>query len=306
MNKKFIAALLAVSATTASFGTAALADDEIKVLVNGSAIEFDTEPFIENDRTLVPMRAIFEALGAYVDWDGETRTIVSYDPVSDVSITMQIDSNKMFVGETAIELDVPAKIVNDRTVVPLRAISEGMNSKVGWDGETRTVTVEKEIKKPGENVNPENTQIANPWVEYKSLDELNEAIGDYKFSPIKNAAAEPVTFKYNAEAQLSEVVYSYSRPNDKTPTDITVRKQPGDTDISGIYGGEKLTEYKVEGVTLAEIYVYEETMYAVFSVEDRTIYSHSITISSGELSSSDALVLIKSLVDEVVDSYPKG
>lgn len=148
--KKIIALALSAMMAVSAMGVTALADDEpIKVLINGSELaipEGDTQPFIDSDRTLVPMRAIFEALGAQVNWDGETRTIVSYDPISDVSITMQIDSATMFVGETPIELDVPAKIVNDRTVVPVRAIAEGMSSKVDWDGATRTVTVNKELK----------------------------------------------------------------------------------------------------------------------------------------------------------------
>ncbi len=145
MNRKLTVALTALALTTASFAVV-LADDAIKVLVNGNEISFsDASPFIEDDRTLVPMRAIFEALGAQVAWDGDTRTIISYDPVSDVSITMQIDSDKMFINETAVTLDVPARIVNDRTVVPLRAVSEGMNSIVNWDGETKTVTVDKEL-----------------------------------------------------------------------------------------------------------------------------------------------------------------
>ncbi len=143
MNKKIIAAAAALS-MMAAVGTGVMADDEIKVLVNNKEVVFeDAVPFIENERTLVPMRAIFEALGAHVAWDGESRTIVSYDPTNDISITMQIDSNKMFVNETEIELEVPAQIVNDRTVVPLRAVSEGMKSDVQWDGTTRTVTVTK-------------------------------------------------------------------------------------------------------------------------------------------------------------------
>lgn len=143
MNKKIIALSLAA---VMSLSVTALADDTIKVLVNGSELDCsEVAPFIENDHTLVPMRAIFEALGATVDWDAETRTVVSYDPVSDVSITMQIDSDTMFVGETPVTLETPARIVNDFTVVPVRAIAEGMHSNVGWDGDTRTVTVEKEI-----------------------------------------------------------------------------------------------------------------------------------------------------------------
>lgn len=140
--KKIIAAILAaVSIMTAS--AAVMADDTIKVIVNGTQVEFDAEPFIENDYTLVPMRAIFEALGAQVAWDGEDKTVISYDAASDVSVTLQIDSDVMFVNEAAVELDVSAKLVSDRTFVPLRAVSESMNCTVNWDGEARTVTITK-------------------------------------------------------------------------------------------------------------------------------------------------------------------
>lgn len=121
MNKKIIASVLAVaSVLTVSAG--ALADDNITVTVNGNNVSFvEITPFIENDHTLVPMREIFEALGADVQWDNETRTVISYDSVSDVSITMQIDSDVMYVNGDAVTLETPAKIVGSSTVVPVRA-----------------------------------------------------------------------------------------------------------------------------------------------------------------------------------------
>ncbi len=143
MNKKITAAAAVLALTAMSF-TGVNAKDTIKVFVNGNEVQFtEAAPFIENDRTLVPMRAIFEALGAAVEWDEETKTVLSYDPASEVAITMQIDSQTMFVNGEAVTLDVPAKIVNDRTVVPVRAISEGMHSTVDWDGETKTITITK-------------------------------------------------------------------------------------------------------------------------------------------------------------------
>ncbi len=148
MKKKIIAIIMAAVTVTAC--ASVFADDTIKVFVNGEQVSFaELDPYIDNDHTLVPMREIFEALGADVEWDGETRTIISYDPVSDVSVTMQIDSDVMFVNETPIELETPPTIPADSstTVVPVRAVAEGMNSVVGWDEATRTVTVIKEIAK---------------------------------------------------------------------------------------------------------------------------------------------------------------
>ena len=108
MNKKIIASVLA-AASVLTVSAGALADDNITVTVNGNNVSFvEITPFIENDHTLVPMREIFEALGADVQWDDETRTVISYDSVSDVSITMQIDSDVMYVNGDAVTLETPA------------------------------------------------------------------------------------------------------------------------------------------------------------------------------------------------------
>lgn len=141
MKKKIISMLLALTAVM-SFG-AAMADDAITVIVNDKKVEFEeVSPFIENEHTLVPFRAIFEALGAEVNWDGETKTVISYDASTDTSVVLQIGSDVMFVNEAPVTLETPAKIVNDGfTVVPVRAVSEGLKREVGWDNETRTVTV---------------------------------------------------------------------------------------------------------------------------------------------------------------------
>jgi len=112
---------------------------EISVLVNNQAISFDQPPVIENDRTLVPLRAIFEALGAEVLWDGETSTVTATR--GDITISLQIGSNQLYKNGEAITIDVPAQIINDRTMVPVRAIAESFNCRVGWDSDTKTVTI---------------------------------------------------------------------------------------------------------------------------------------------------------------------
>lgn len=136
MNKKLLSALCAASMTFA-VASPAMADD-ITVLLDGNAIEFDVAPIIENDRTLVPLRAIFEALGAQVEWDGENETVIS---AKGNNICVLQIGGKMFVNGVEKELDVPAKIVEDRTLVPLRAVSEAYECKVDWNGDTRTVTI---------------------------------------------------------------------------------------------------------------------------------------------------------------------
>ena len=122
--------------------------DKITVLIDGTAVAFDAEPYIEEGRVLVPFRAIAEALKMNVSWDAETRTVIAMR--SDIGIVLQIDNEKAFVnkineaGESAtaeVILDVPARINADRTYIPLRFFSENVGATVEWNGDTRTVTI---------------------------------------------------------------------------------------------------------------------------------------------------------------------
>jgi len=111
----------------------------ITVRVNGKNVAFDQTPIIEDGRTLVPLRAIFESLGADVNWNNETRTVTASK--GSIKISLQIGSSQMDVNGTAKTLDVPAKIIGGRTLVPVRAISEAFECAVNWDGKTKTVII---------------------------------------------------------------------------------------------------------------------------------------------------------------------
>lgn len=113
--------------------------DVITVFVDGEQINFDVDPVTENDRTLVPMRAIFEALGATVTWDETTQTAIAVKDVNTIKIT--IDSNIMYKNEESIILDVPARMIEDRTLVPIRAVSESLDAAVDWIEETQQVII---------------------------------------------------------------------------------------------------------------------------------------------------------------------
>jgi hypothetical protein len=110
----------------------------IKVVLDGEEMKFEVTPFIEQERTMVPFRAIFEALGAVVQWDAETRTVTAAR--EDLEIKLVIDGPAYKNGET-ISLDVPAKIVNSRTFVPLRFVSEALDGTVTWDDINKTVFI---------------------------------------------------------------------------------------------------------------------------------------------------------------------
>jgi len=110
----------------------------IKVLYQGKEIAFDgTKPVIENGSTLVPLRAIFEALGATVDYANGNITAKKGDTV----VKLTVGSKNATVSGKAVTLAVPAKVVNGSTLVPLRFIGEAFGNKVDWDGANYTVTI---------------------------------------------------------------------------------------------------------------------------------------------------------------------
>ena len=112
----------------------------IKVKLNGNEIVFtDQEPVIKDGRTLVPVRAIFEALGADVSWLPSSQKVIAN--TADTNITMTIGSQTYFVNGQSKYLDVPPMIINDRTLVPARASAEGFGCRVDWDDSTKTVLI---------------------------------------------------------------------------------------------------------------------------------------------------------------------
>ncbi len=153
-------AMIFIMLLTCLPNTAGVMAEEISVVLDGERLGFDTAPVMEGDRVLVPMRAIFENLGADVVWDNDTRTAgaVQYYRDNDASVresvAISIGGADMVravdtIGGDGIEygaretvhLDAPAKIYGERTLVPLRAVAEAFGAEVQWNGNTQTVTV---------------------------------------------------------------------------------------------------------------------------------------------------------------------
>ncbi len=138
--KKCLGLLVCIAITM--IGVPSLAYSQISVTVNGSQVQFDQPPIAENGRTLVPVRAIFEAMGCEVEWnDG----VVSVYRNGQKVMELTIGSDIMYLwdrGEQLIyKLDVPAKTEGGRTLVPARAVGEGLGADVSWDGYTGTVKI---------------------------------------------------------------------------------------------------------------------------------------------------------------------
>jgi len=149
--KKLLSGILSLSIAATMFsGTSAFASKDITVELDGKSIDFDVKPEIIDGRTMVPLRKIFEEIGAFVKWNGETKTVSARK--NSKTITLVIDSFDLQIdkgkkddeGNPIVEtvtMEVPAQIVSDRTLVPVRAISESFGLDVSWDEKNQKVII---------------------------------------------------------------------------------------------------------------------------------------------------------------------
>ena len=113
---------------------------EISVTIDGEPVDFVGQgPTIVDGRALVPVRGVFEGLGFEVEWNQETLTVALTD--DNFEIIIIIGSNYFTTNGIEHRLDVPAQILYDRTLLPIRAVLESVGIEVGWDGSTNTVTI---------------------------------------------------------------------------------------------------------------------------------------------------------------------
>ncbi|MFY9174471.1 MAG: stalk domain-containing protein [Peptococcia bacterium] len=136
---------------------AAASTTPIKVFFNGTELVLDVPPVLVDNRTLVPFRAIGEAMTAVVDWDGSTRKVTLTLGVKNVQLV--IGSKTAYVNGKATTLDVPAMIVEGRTMVPLRFIGESLGASVEWSGESRQIDITTTAPVPSPQPQPTLGQV---------------------------------------------------------------------------------------------------------------------------------------------------
>lgn len=113
--------------------------DGVKVRVNGKQIKFDQPPIIKDGRTLVPIRAVFEALNIDVEWNGDEQKVILTKGNNQIVLT--IGSRFYTNGIYEFSLDVPPQIINGRTLLPIRAVAERFGCSVYWNDDTQTVVI---------------------------------------------------------------------------------------------------------------------------------------------------------------------
>lgn len=145
MRKVLLSVIICMLMLTVAVSFAA--NSTVNIKIDGSTVEFNEDygfPFIdENDRTQVPLRVTMETFGAVVSWDNlMNRAVISYD-----GITIEVPIGEKYIvvdGEKVVN-DTEARIIGDRTYLPIRVVLESLNAKVGWENDTSTVTVGKPV-----------------------------------------------------------------------------------------------------------------------------------------------------------------
>ncbi|MDP4093787.1 MAG: stalk domain-containing protein [Bacillota bacterium] len=123
---------------------AQVAQKQVSVFIDNLPISFTTPPELKNNSTLVPFRAIGEAIGVSLDWNGNTRTITAND--GENTVVLQIGNKIATINGTKITLSAAPYISHNSTLVPLRFFSEAFNCKVDWDSVTYTAYISSTAK----------------------------------------------------------------------------------------------------------------------------------------------------------------
>lgn len=159
------------------------AQDGISLYINGSKINCDVAPQLVNDRTLCPTRAIFDAFGASVEWDGAKKQVSIKKDDSEILLTVGVKT--AYVNSQAVSLDCAPTIISDRCMVPIRFISETLGCNVKWDDKTKSVLITY-------NMNNNDTKNENPVISDIKL--AQNADDKSVFEIAYNSTKEPNVF----------------------------------------------------------------------------------------------------------------
>lgn len=155
-------------------GVSGQATAEITIYVDGEKVELDTSPVIVNNRTLIPLRGVFEKLGAEVDYNQETKQVIVKNDV--IEVLLETSNDKVLVNGRISALDAASMIVDDRTLVPLRFVAESLGHEVKWNGVTRQIDI---LTGEGTLTQTDTLPSVGSFDNLAQLLKYNNALGSY-------------------------------------------------------------------------------------------------------------------------------
>jgi hypothetical protein len=178
-----------------------LADENVSIVLNGNILKSDISPQVVNGRTLVPVRVISEALGMNVGWNNNGGRVTITKDQTNIQLT--INNSSAMVGDKMVTLDQPPIIVDGRTLVPLRFISESLGINVGWEPLSKTILITSPFSvKMNDQVLPNNAKVyllgSMPYIPLSPLSQpLNLTVDKNESSGTVNISANGNSFSMN-------------------------------------------------------------------------------------------------------------
>lgn len=201
--RKCVIFVLCVCMLFSSFVTPCTADegsDKITLFVDGKMVDcakYGQEPVIVEGRTLVPLRSVFEALGATVQWNNDTRTVISKR--ENIEVSLSVDSDTLYINGEAKTIDIPPQLMNNRTMVPVRAVAEAFGCTVKWDNNTRSVQITSILDETPEKVMEAILAAAKNFDVYEILKHVDEASAKEGMGSVKNLLVSLENYEFTQE-----------------------------------------------------------------------------------------------------------
>ncbi|OAB31606.1 hypothetical protein PMSD_18630 [Paenibacillus macquariensis subsp. defensor] len=198
----------------------------IGIYINGVKLSTDQAPIVVSSRALLPLRAIFEALDARVDWNANTKVVTANKDGN--TIVLKLGAKTATINNSTVALDVPVQSINGRTMIPVRFVSEALGEQVDWNSSTQRVTITTSTEvNPVSYVNVRvNGQLGNGSdldVSFPKAAKEN-GVGEYRIYVVKSANAS----SFNVTTALSNYNYT-SVPVQGRDVSLTLSYQAKDT-----------------------------------------------------------------------------
>ncbi|HEY4432144.1 MAG TPA: copper amine oxidase N-terminal domain-containing protein [Paenibacillus sp.] len=230
MKKLWISVLVVLVVLPMMFQSSVKAATPISIIIDGVRLSTDQAPVMVNGRTMVPLRAIFEAFNATIKWNQKAQTVTATK--DDTTIMLKIGSKTATINNKSVTLDVPGLNLKGRTMVPTRFVSEALGHEVGWNPKTQVVTITTSASNVG-NAGPVSNVVAQDVSDFGDGRDLqvsfnraaNESLVDHyrvlivKSGNILNLSSAQTVASYN----YSTVLPTGTNPSTKlTSTSRTV------------------------------------------------------------------------------------
>lgn len=194
MKRKIVSFLIILTLLLSCFSFSYADQDGIGIYIDGVKLQTTADPINQNGSIMVPMRDIFEAMGATVEWNSATKSITATKGLTYVK--MAIDSSTMSINDSALQLNTAPMLRDNKTLVPVRAVAESFGAEVKWIGDSKTVEIISNV-----SGYPENYSVPDFGKEFK--------IKNVTRQENSNSSATLVLYRYNSKDFPADAMQNY-------------------------------------------------------------------------------------------------